>query len=110
MSEATTEQRVVTETAAADYHVERIQTVTAAIIRWQRFMEMEVDARIDAEVAEAKALLASDAKNDATRKADATIKSETEQRKAGIAAARARGAAAMVDLLLGGRAPISRWP
>lgn len=109
MSE-TTEQKLVVQQAATDAQAARIKNAAAAIVDWQSLMLAEVKARIDAAVAEARALLASRGGNDAARKADATIQAENENRAAGEASARARAAGAMVDLLLGGRAPIQRWP
>jgi hypothetical protein len=78
--------------------------VGASITIWRRALEEAAKTRIDAEIIEARALLAADAKNDAARKAQATIASEAAWRAAEHAAAQSKAAGAMVDFLLGGRA------
>lgn len=83
---------------------QRRAVVLHFITQWRIAREIAADARVDADVAAAQALVASDGKNDAVRKAHATIASADLERKAEILQAQAQAAGAVVDMLLGGRA------
>ncbi|NUP13815.1 MAG: hypothetical protein HOW73_47880 [Polyangiaceae bacterium] len=82
----------------------RPKTVDEAITHWRRAMEEHSRLKWDAEVAEAKALVAADGKNEAVRKAQAVLASASAHKLADEAKAQALAAEAMVVALVG--API----
>jgi hypothetical protein len=79
----------------------RLFTITEAIYTWKQGLEITADLKRDAEVAEAKALLESQAKNEAARKAEATLASADLYARAEKAKAAALAAEAMVVALVG---------
>lgn len=83
-------------------------TIVDAVGMWRRARQEEADLNCAAELAEAQALLKSEGKNDALRKAEATVASAELYRRAAHARASALACEAVVDMLLGGRAPIRR--
>lgn len=79
----------------------RLFTITEAIYTWKQGLEITADLKRDAEVAEAKALLESQAKNEGARKAEATLASADLYARAEKAKAAALAAEAMVVALVG---------
>lgn len=77
------------------------ETVVQAVELWKVALEQSIEAKWAAELAEAQAILSSDGKNDAQRKAHATIASAEQHVAAGKAKARALAAEAIVTGLLG---------
>jgi len=79
----------------------RLFTITEAIHAWRVSLQIVADQRRDAELAEAKALLASEAKNEGARKAEATLASAELYARAEKAKASALAAEAFVVALIG---------
>lgn len=83
------------------------ETVVTAIRMWREAQKLAADKVAEAETVEARAILAASAdeklRNDAARKASATVASAEAYRLAEHAKADARAAGAVVELLLGAR-------
>lgn len=78
-------------------------TVLESIRIWRTAMHEAADRKRDAELAEARGLIAADGRSDAVRKAQATLASAELQRRFERAQADALAAGAIVDVFVGRR-------
>lgn len=79
----------------------RLFTITEAIYTWKQGLEISAELKRDADVAEAQALLVSQARNEVGRRAEATIASAELYARYEKARAAALAAEAMVVALVG---------
>ena len=79
------------------------KTVIDAITMWREAMKEAADRRANADRIEAIAIIQADGKNDAARKAQATLASVDARLRAEHAQADAKAAGAIVEMLIGAR-------